>query len=158
MTTYPNETHLAPNLTRAEMRCHCGCTMPPAVAANINAFAPAWQAVRTAYGRPMVINCGYRCPRQNAVVGGAKASQHLHGLAADCRGERNLEIEAIAIAKAALAIPAIRGICVYDNAHGTFCHLDTRPGPRWLAVNGGKLAGDQEGRLRRWIAAGRVVP
>jgi len=155
--TYPNATHLSLNLTRAEMACNCGAPMTPALVHNAEKYAPAWQKVRVLYDAPMVINCGHRCQKCNLRVQGAPASTHLLARATDNHGAKNTEGEAIAIAKAALQVPEIRGICVYDNAHGAFCHIDNRDGPRWLAVNGGKLPGDQDARLRRWVAAGKVV-
>ena len=39
--------------------------------------------LREAYGKPIRINSGYRSPELNALVGGAKRSYHLQGLAAD---------------------------------------------------------------------------
>ena len=41
------------------------------------------QPVRDHYGKPVVINSGYRCPSLNKAVGGASTSQHLKGEAAD---------------------------------------------------------------------------
>lgn len=39
--------------------------------------------LREAWGRPIVVNSGYRCPELNRAVGGAVNSQHLYGEAAD---------------------------------------------------------------------------
>lgn len=39
--------------------------------------------LREMYGKPITINSGYRCPKLNAAVGGAKSSQHMRGEAAD---------------------------------------------------------------------------
>lgn len=39
--------------------------------------------LREAWGRPIIVNSGYRCPELNSKVGGAKNSQHLLGLAVD---------------------------------------------------------------------------
>lgn len=39
--------------------------------------------LREMYGKPITVNSGYRCPQLNAVVGGAKTSQHMRGEAAD---------------------------------------------------------------------------
>ena len=39
--------------------------------------------LRETYGKPIKVNCGYRCPDLNKAVGGSKTSQHLEGLAAD---------------------------------------------------------------------------
>lgn len=41
------------------------------------------QPMREAYGKPIIITSGYRCPELNAKVGGSKASQHMKGQAVD---------------------------------------------------------------------------
>ncbi len=41
------------------------------------------QPLRTAWGKPLVINSGYRCPALNSAVGGVPDSQHVKGEAAD---------------------------------------------------------------------------
>lgn len=41
------------------------------------------QPVRDHFGKPVVINSGYRCPSLNTAVKGAKNSQHLTGEACD---------------------------------------------------------------------------
>lgn len=154
---YPNETHLSPNLTWDEMRCNCGAPMTEIQKKNAIAYAKVWQKVRDVYGKPIHINCGHRCQKCNVRVGGAAFSQHLYARGTDCRGDNNTVEEAIAIAKAALKVPEVRGVCVYGAGRGNFCHIDDRAGPRWYAVNGGKIAADGEARLRRWVAAGKEV-
>lgn len=42
------------------------------------------QPLRMAYGGPIYITCGYRCPELNRLVGGVPSSQHVKGEAADC--------------------------------------------------------------------------
>lgn len=39
--------------------------------------------LRQAYGFPIYVNSGYRCPALNRAVGGTSGSQHLRGEAAD---------------------------------------------------------------------------
>lgn len=39
--------------------------------------------LREAWGKPIHVNSGYRCPALNEVVGGVKTSQHMKGEAAD---------------------------------------------------------------------------
>lgn len=39
--------------------------------------------LRDAYGAPIYVNSGYRCPVLNRAVGGSASSQHLTGEAAD---------------------------------------------------------------------------
>ena len=45
------------------------------------------EPARAAYGKPIIVNSGYRCSIHNAVVGGASSSQHMRGEAADLRIE-----------------------------------------------------------------------
>ena len=39
--------------------------------------------LRRAWGKPILVNSGYRCPALNNAVGGKASSQHLRGEAAD---------------------------------------------------------------------------
>lgn len=39
--------------------------------------------LRSAYGKPIYVNSGYRCETLNKLVGGANGSQHTRGMAAD---------------------------------------------------------------------------
>ena len=41
--------------------------------------------LREAWGAPIIVTSGYRCPKLNKAVGGAKTSQHMKGQAADIR-------------------------------------------------------------------------
>lgn len=39
--------------------------------------------VREAWGKPITVTSGYRCPELNRIVGGSKTSHHMRGMAAD---------------------------------------------------------------------------
>lgn len=39
--------------------------------------------LREAWGKPIIVNSGYRCPALNKAVGGVPTSHHLKGMAAD---------------------------------------------------------------------------
>ena len=75
-----NCTNFAPE----EFRCGCNgrhcCGYPtymkPVELKNI-------QAIRTHYGKPMVVTCGVRCNAYNREVGGIPNSEHKKGLAVD---------------------------------------------------------------------------
>lgn len=41
--------------------------------------------LREAYGKPIIIGSGYRCPKLNKAIGGAAYSQHMKGEAADIK-------------------------------------------------------------------------
>ena len=67
-----------------EFVCRCGCQMPVEVQANIEALVNnVLDPVREAYGKPIYVNSGYRCPKHNEAVGGVPRSQHMLGQAAD---------------------------------------------------------------------------
>lgn len=49
--------------------------------------------LREAYGKPIKVNSGYRCPELNKAVGGSKTSDHMKGCAADIVGTPNTKSE-----------------------------------------------------------------
>lgn len=85
------------------------------------------QPLRTAWGKPLIINSGYRCPELNSAVGGAVTSQHIKGEAADVACD-----DPYALARLArdLALP-------YDQMilYPTFVHFSHR------------LDGEQRGQI-----------
>lgn len=51
---------------------------------NLEALVAAvLDPLRRAWGKPIYVNSGYRCPALNKAVGGAAGSMHLQGRAAD---------------------------------------------------------------------------
>lgn len=61
-------------------------TPSKSVEANLNKLINnVLQPIRDAYGKPIIVDSGYRCPRLNDLVKGSKTSQHLTGEAADIR-------------------------------------------------------------------------
>lgn len=70
---------LSRSFNRAEFACKCGCGLD-GVSADLVAVL---QAVRDHFGRPVTITSGLRCRKHNTRSGGAPASYHLTGLAAD---------------------------------------------------------------------------
>ena len=99
-------------------------TPPQSVIDNLTALATnILQPLRDEVGR-IKINSGYRCPRLNAAVKGAKNSQHLTGEAAD--------IEGIDISNAEL-FEAIKRIKLpFDQLIWEF---GTRSNPSWVHVS-----------------------
>lgn len=99
----------------SELACKCGCGK-----ANMDiAFMTKLEALRVAYGEPMVITSGYRCNNYNAKVKGSARSKHTFGQAVD-----------IAVAEPAKRYKLVelafkhgfKGI----GCDGAFVHLDTR--------------------------------
>jgi zinc D-Ala-D-Ala carboxypeptidase len=78
------------------------------------------QALRDRLGKPMIVNSGYRSPEHNRVVGGAKNSRHMLGIAFDVRMDNHDPHTYIA---AALAV-GFRGIGTYPRQN--FVHVDAR--------------------------------
>ena len=59
-------------------------TPPEDVVKNLtNLCIHVLEKVRLNYGRPVIVNSGYRSPALNKVIGGSKNSQHMSGQAAD---------------------------------------------------------------------------
>ncbi len=67
-----------------EFACKCCGQLPPSMRANIVALVEnVLDPLREKYGKPIVVNSGYRCPKHNLAVGGVVNSQHMKGEAAD---------------------------------------------------------------------------
>ena len=78
------------------------------------------ERIRNHFKKPVVINSGYRNVAYNRMIGGAKNSMHMYGLAADIHinGVSPKEIASFA----ETLMPYYGGIGIYDN----FCHIDVR--------------------------------
>lgn len=59
-------------------------TLPDHLRGNVAALVDnVLDPLRKAWGKPLTVTSGYRCPRLNKAVGGKPTSQHLRGEAAD---------------------------------------------------------------------------
>jgi len=64
----------------SEFKCPC-CDK-----AKVSAFLiHLLNKVRNLYGKPMIVNSGFRCEKHNKAVGGKPNSAHLRGTAADIK-------------------------------------------------------------------------
>lgn len=78
------EMKLTEHFKLKEFFCKCGCELPQAVIPHLKETALALEWSRELHrGRPISITSGYRCPKHNAKIGGAKNSFHMRGQAAD---------------------------------------------------------------------------
>ena len=113
-----------PNFKAAEFKCtHCGADgVKPELLDKI-------QALRTAYGKPMKVTSGYRCPQHPIEAKKSTPGAHALGLACDIGVEGG---EAYSVLKLAFAA-GFTGIGVQQKGSGRFIHLDIRngelPGP-----------------------------
>ena len=71
--------------TTAERKGIANTPDQKAAAALTALVANVHDPLREAWGRPLVVNSGYRCPKLNRAVGGGARSQHTKGEAADIR-------------------------------------------------------------------------
>ena len=117
---------LAKNFVSSEFACRGrGCCQVVRVDPKLVAYL---QTIREHFGQPVTINSGYRCPGHNKAVGGASASRHTLGMAAD------IAVAGVAPAKVAKFAEqlGVGGIGLYEtDADGYFVHLDTRERPAY---------------------------
>ena len=113
---------LGSHFDSSEFVCHC-CgvgTVDPRLIKLL-------EQLRAKAGKPIHVNCGYRCPSHNAEVGGVPNSQHVLGTAAD------ITIPEIGFERARELVESIDfdGTGFYPplNAGGAwFIHVDVRNG------------------------------
>lgn len=82
------------------------------------------QDIRDHFGKPIIINSGYRTPGWNTRVDGEKYSYHMQGKAADIVVK---DVSAKEVAKYASERFRKGGIICYTN----FVHIDTRQTERY---------------------------
>jgi len=122
-------TALSPHFCAREFRCRDGTD----TVMVDEALTVVLQCIREHFGKPVVITSGYRTAAHNAVVGGAKSSQHLLGRAADIRVP-GVSVEDVA-AYAESLMPDWGGVGRYPVKAGRatgWVHVDTRANKsRW---------------------------
>ncbi len=83
--------------------------------------------LREAWGKPLKVNSGYRCPELNKAVKGVKTSDHQNGFSADLNAgskEKNKELFSLAVK---LDLPFDQLI---DEQNFTWVHISYRDEPR----------------------------
>lgn len=116
------ETYLSPDFQVKEFACRDGSDKIMISLRLVHIL----QCIRDHFGKPVTVNSAYRTEAYNAKVGGAKASQHLRGTAADI-AIKGVAPSAVA-AYAETLLPNTGGIGRYE----TFTHVDVREGKaRW---------------------------
>ncbi len=120
---------LSENFSRSEFGCRCcgEAKVDPGLIA-------ALQKLRDLAGAPITVISGYRCPKHNAAVGGAKRSQHMLGKAADIVIKGLTPFETYRLAEKVEAF-SNGGMGLYPG-HG-FVHVDVRGHKaRWAKLHG----------------------
>lgn len=102
----------------SEFACKCGQCDNGVQQELIDAL----DKVRLAFGKPIIVNCGFRCEEHNSEVGGEPNSVHKMGYAADISSGAPLG----QLFDAVMAVPEFRtgGLGVYFGQN--FIHVDLR--------------------------------
>lgn len=108
---------LTKNFSEAELACKC-CGQVPMDATLLRKL----QLLRDLAAEPLDITSGYRCAARNAVVGGAKDSYHMKGMAVDIACPGTDKARRYKLVKLALEV-GFGGIEI-SKAH---IHCDVRP-------------------------------
>ena len=78
--------------------------------------------LREAYGKPIRVNSGYRCPKLNTLVGGTPNSQHMRGEAADIQPVVGNEADLPQLARILISNGKFDQLILYP----TFIHVSYR--------------------------------
>lgn len=128
---------LSQNFTSDEFKCPC-CSVFHIDMRLINAL----EELRTKLKKPLKILSGYRCAKHNAEVGGAQASEHTTGLAADVALPKGVSLKDFYSAADGIAAFSNGGIGAYPSER--FLHLDVRSKrARWSRIDGKYVAIEQ---------------
>mgnify|MGYP006407705363 CR=1 FL=1 len=90
---------LTKNFSLSEFKCKDGTNVPDSLLDNVRLLCTNLQVLRDHIGKPIRVISGYRSPKYNRRVGGARKSQHMLATAADIRisgmspGEIKYEIQ-----------------------------------------------------------------
>tara|TARA_R110000824_G_scaffold169788_2_gene346957 strand:- start:14 stop:412 length:399 start_codon:yes stop_codon:yes gene_type:complete len=76
---------LEENFSLSEFACKDGSQVPEELMDNVRFLAKNLQVLRDHIGKPVRIISGYRSPKYNRRIGGAKKSQHMLARAADIK-------------------------------------------------------------------------
>lgn len=112
---------IAKYITTFEYECHCCGKLPPEFENHTHPMVydllfDSFEIIREAFGSPIRISSGYRCPSHNSFVGGKPLSAHLFGLALDLATAQDTEQVFQIIEK---ETPHLR-----VGRYPTFLHLD----------------------------------
>jgi len=76
---------LSENFKKSEFKCKDGTGVPDDLMDNLVELVENLQIIREYIGKPIRIISGYRSPKYNRRIGGARRSQHMVAKAADLR-------------------------------------------------------------------------
>lgn len=117
-------------LTRSDTARIRGIDNTPTPEASATLDALMWNVldpIRRMWGKPIIVNSGYRCPKLNAAIGGSATSQHMKGEAADITAGDPTKNKELFDMIAQSAIPFDQLI---DEKNYRWIHVSYRPNGR----------------------------
>ena len=115
---------LEKNFKLSEFKCKDNTEVPEVYMENVRELAKNLQVLREHLGIPIRVISGYRSPKYNRRIGGARRSQHMLAKAADIKikGFTPVKVKQIIIELIKEGKMKKGGIGLYK----TFTHYDTR--------------------------------
>ena len=112
------------NFSLSEFRCKDGTDVPEDLMENVTLLCENLQVFRDYIGKPVRVISGYRSPKYNRRIGGARRSQHMQAKAADIKvkGMKPSEVKEIIVQLIKEGKMMKGGIGLYT----TFTHYDVR--------------------------------
>ncbi len=124
---------LEKNFNIEEFKCKDGSVVPDNLIENVSLLAKNLQVLRDEINRPIIIISGYRSPKYNRKIKGARKSQHMLAKAADIvvRGMSPKEVKEVITSLIRDGKMHPGGIGLYT----TFTHYDVRGrNARWYGT------------------------
>tara|TARA_Y100001938_G_C8024582_1_gene397277 strand:+ start:94 stop:492 length:399 start_codon:yes stop_codon:yes gene_type:complete len=115
---------LEKNFILSEFMCKDGSDVPDSMLDNVKLLAKNLQVLRDEIGKPIRVISGYRSPKYNRKIGGARKSQHMTAKAADIKikGMTPAEVKRTIVRLIKEGKMMSGGIGLYR----TFTHYDVR--------------------------------
>jgi uncharacterized protein YcbK (DUF882 family) len=115
---------LTDNFHIKEFKCRDGSSVPDVYLENVKLLAENLQVLREHIGKPIIVISGYRSPKYNRKIGGARKSQHMKAAAADIivRGMKPDEVREVILQLIKDGKMKKGGVGRYT----TFIHYDVR--------------------------------
>ena len=112
------------NFALSEFRCKDGTDVPDDLMDNVQLLCENLQVLRDHIGKPIRVISGYRSPKYNRRIGGARRSQHMQAKAADIKvtGMSPAEVKEVIVQLIKEGKMMKGGIGLYT----TFTHYDVR--------------------------------
>ena len=135
--------NLSKNFKKSEYKCRDGTDVPDELMDNLKEVVENLQIIRNDINEPMHIISGYRTPKYNRKIGGARRSQHMKAKAADItvKGMRSTKLRKIIISLIKEGKIKKGGVGLYRS----FVHYDVRGrNARWKGKGIKDYKGDKK--------------